>query len=309
MFRDAGGGADDRRHAPAQRFAHGQAVRLVARRMDQRVEGRQDLRHVGPKTGEPNPIAEAGLARAAPPRGQLGALTHDDQIGVPFPAPAELAPRAEHRVERLSAIAERADEADQRPAGRLRQRRLGRRAFLAVHQRKANGVAAVINDAYARRIDANPLNHIVARPPAVADDDPCGAERRAFRREVAAMGERRLRAARGRAGARERIRRVQVVDPVDAGNPAVAAVDDGPRARRAQAPPHALSGPRQQRAAEQVPVERPPHAVDGDIRQRREIGPGAMRDEMDLVARRQDSAPARGSPRPCRRAASDRPRR
>ena len=138
-----------------------------------------------------------------------------------------------------------------------------------------------------RRIDADPLDHIVARPPAVADDDAGGAKRRAFRRQIAAMRQRHLGAAREGAGAREWMRGVQVVHPVGAGNPAVAAVDDRLRARRAQAPPHALPGPRQQRAAEQMPVERPPDAVHRDGRQRGEIGPGAMRDEMDLVARRQ----------------------
>ena len=57
----------------------------------------------------------------------------------------------------------------------------------------------------------------------------------------------------------------------------------------AQPPPDALPGPRQQRAAEQMPVERPPYAVHRDGRQRGEIGPGAMRDEMHFVARRPDS--------------------
>jgi hypothetical protein len=87
--------------------------------MNQRVEGRQNLRHVGSKSGEPDSIVQASGVRAPPPRGKLRPLTHDDQISVPLAAPAQLAPRTEHGVERLSAIAERADETDEGAAGRL----------------------------------------------------------------------------------------------------------------------------------------------------------------------------------------------
>ena len=100
--------------------------------MDQRVESRENLRDVGSKTGEPDPSAHARLARPTPPGRKFGALAHHDQIGVPFRAAAKLAPRAEDGVESLSAIAERADEANQWPAGRLRQGGPGPLAFLAV---------------------------------------------------------------------------------------------------------------------------------------------------------------------------------
>ena len=88
VFGDAGGSAHDRRHSPAQRFAHRQPVGFIARGMNQRVERRKNLRHVGSEAGEPDPVADARLLGPPPPGRQLGALPHDYQVGVPVPAAA-----------------------------------------------------------------------------------------------------------------------------------------------------------------------------------------------------------------------------
>ena len=81
---------------------------------------------------------------------------------------------------------------------------------------------------------------------------------------------------------------MQVMDPVGVGNPAVPAVDDGVGSRpRASAARRACPVRDSKGLPSTWRLNGRHTAVHRHGRQRREVGPGAMRDEMDLVARRQ----------------------
>ena len=91
-----------------------EAVGLVARRVNEAVERRENRRHIVAKAHEPDSVRQSGLSCAALPRGELGAGADDNQVRVPCRAAAQARPRVEQRIESLAAIAERTDEAGDR---------------------------------------------------------------------------------------------------------------------------------------------------------------------------------------------------
>ena len=92
--------------------------------MHERIERREDVRHVAAPARKPDAIGQPGRARAAAPVRQLGAAADDEEIGVPVLAPAQPDPGIEQRVEALAAIAERTDESNQGTIGPRSQRTL-----------------------------------------------------------------------------------------------------------------------------------------------------------------------------------------
>jgi hypothetical protein len=285
-FGDAGDRAGDRGNAPAERLVHRQSVRLVARRMHQRVQTRQDFGHVVSETEKGDAIVQPGVVGAGLPEIQLRAGAGHHELCVPVTPTAQRRPRLEHRVERLPSIAERADEADERPLARLAEPPSRGGALRPGDGTEPVRIDAVVDDVDARGVDADPLDDVPLRSRAVTDDEAGAADGRSFGRQISCVRPFSFRLSHLRRGSARFVGGVEVVNPVHAGKRTVAAVDDGARAAPLQTAPERLARAGEERAAEQMPPERAPHLVNGDAGQRGEIWPRSMGDEVDFPAGR-----------------------
>src|SRR5262245_28135598 len=283
-FGDAGRRRHDRRNAAADRLVDRQPVRFVPRWMNDDVEAGKNRRHVGPESEEMHPAIEMRFARSRFPDPAVCPAANDNQIGVPIASRTQLEPRGEETVEAFATIAQGPDKTDERAVARS-QRGPCPSALVARRRRKPRRIASVVDHFEPVVGDAQALGHVTSRSTAVADDDAGFLQGLSFVFKIDAARDRSLDPALN--GLRFE-RGVQVMHPVGSRNPAVASVDDSACVARTEVRPFAYAGAGQERPAKEMTAQRPPDRMKRHARHLDEIGPGAMRDQVNFgAARRQ----------------------
>ena len=285
-FGDACRRRDDRGNAAADRFVHRQAVRLVSRRMDEPVERRQDLGNVRSKAEETDSVGQRRRQRRD--RAMQAARR-------PLPTTTRSASQRtsrqsdSHASNSVSNALRRSPSAPTKPtSGRSSgQPSLVRAAWRAAPLTGANrprrcrsrrrGRAS--RRAHAIRSTCRRVRWLLQ----MTTRAPRSARRSAAtsRRCVSDCFDRRgLRAACLRL-----VRRVEVVHPVGGGERTVAAVDDGARAA-SRAGSARRAGRRARAAGCRADGGRTAASTRWTVTpgRRREIGPRAVRDDVQFVA-------------------------
>ena len=157
--------------------------------MHERIERREHRRHVATESQEPQTVAEPAPRRALPPRRQLRAGAHDDQVSIPLAPPAQVGPGFEERIEGLATITEGADEADERPLVDLSERLARSAPLRRFDTREPVGIAPVIDDTHARVGHPRGRHDITLCAAAVAEDHARLGQRVDFGVHVATVRE------------------------------------------------------------------------------------------------------------------------